>query len=75
MDHKEFAKTLFDYPDEIFPKGTDPQTAVDILAEHFLGAENLLITGYSATKAQWNSEVVHEILKRYPSGSFRRIHK
>ena len=75
MTHKEFAATLFDSPDEMLPKGTKAQTAVDILADHFLGHENTIIMGYSASTAQWNSEVVHEILRRYPSGSIRRIYR
>ena len=75
MKHTEFKKILFDSPDEMLPKGTDPQTAINILAEHFLGKENLVIEGYPATNAQWNSEVVHEILRRYPNGKIRRIHK
>ena len=55
----------------ILPEGTDPQTAVDILAEHFLG--HPIITGYPASNAQWNTEVVNAILRIYPRGSIRRI--
>ena len=75
MKHTEFEKILFDSPYEMLPKGTDPQTAINILAEHFLGKENLVIQGYPASTAQWNSEVVYEILRLYPNGKIRRIHK
>lgn len=72
MTHEEFAKTLFDSPDEMLPKGTSAQDAIDILAEHFLGE---YIVNYPASPEQWNSEVVYEILRRFPSGKFRRIPK
>lgn len=75
MTCKEFAKTLFDSPDEMLPKGTDPQVAVNILADHFLGHDNTIISGYPATNAQWNSEVVYEILRKYPSGKIQRVPK
>jgi len=73
MDYKEFAKTLFDSDDQMFPNGTDAQTCVNILAEHFLGKD--LVLTYPGCGTQWNSEVVHEILRKYPSGKIRRIHK
>lgn len=73
MNYKEFAKTLFDSEDQMFPNGTDAQTCLNILAEHFLG-KNLFLS-YSGSKAQWNSEITHEILREYPSGKIRRIHK
>lgn len=75
MDCKEFAKTLFDSPEEMLPKGTDAQTCLNILADHFLEHENTIIQGYPASVSQWNSEVTHEILRKYPSGKIRRIHK
>lgn len=75
MKHTEFAKTLFDSPYELLPKATDAQTALNILADHFLGMKNCRIDGYPATTGQWNSEVVHEILRRYPNGKIRRIRK
>ena len=75
MDYKEFAKTLFDSPEEMFPKGTDAQTCLNILADHFLGHANVIIQGYPARVSQWNSEVTHEILRKYPSGKIRRIYK
>ena len=67
MTHEEFAKTLFDSPDEMLPKGTSAQDAIDILGEY--------IVNYPASPEQWNSEVVYEILRRFPSGKFRRIPK
>lgn len=75
MNHEVFARTLFDSPDEMLPKGTDPQIAVNILADHFLGHDNTIICRYPATNAQWNSEVVYEILRKYPSGRIRRVPK
>ena len=73
MNYKEFAKTLFDSEDQMFPKGTDAQTCLNILAEHFLGKG--LVLNYPGHITQWNSEVTHEILREYPSGKIRRIHK
>lgn len=75
MKAEEFAKTLYEEGQWLLPKGTDAQTAVDILADHFLGHDNTIIMGYSATNAQWNSEVVLAILRRYPQGKIRRIYK
>lgn len=74
MTYKEFANTLFDKgSDNILPKGTAAQKAVDILAEHFLG--EYIIDGYPCTTDQWNSEVVFEILRLFPQGKIRRIPK
>lgn len=73
MNYKEFAKTLFDSEDQIFPNGTDAQTCLNILAEHFLGKD--LVLKYSGCITQRNSVVTHEILRKYPSGTIRKIHK
>lgn len=69
MTHKEFAS----YNRSKYPNGIDPQEAVHILAEHFLG--DYVIEGYPASGAQWNSEVVYKILQLYPRGSIRKIKK
>ena len=71
MNHKEFEKIIYNSPDELLPRGTDAQTCLNILAEHFLGYTR--IDGYPASQNQWNSEVTYEILRRYPSGKIRRI--
>ena len=74
MTAKEFIKKK--WPEgEILPDMTTAQEALDILADHFLGHENTIIQGYSATVGQWNTEVVAAMLARYPSGKIRRIHK
>lgn len=74
MKAEDFAKRLFDSKDEMLPKGTDAETCLDILAEHFLGDERI-VYGYPASASQWNSEVTYAILKKYPSGAIRRIPK
>ena len=63
MNHKEFEKTIYNSPDELLPRGTDAQTCLNILAEHFLG--HTRIDGYPASQNQWNSEVTYEILRKY----------
>ena len=75
MECKEFAKTLFGSPVQMLPHGTDAQACLNILADHFLGRENTIIQGCPASVSQWNSEVTHEILKKYPSGKIRRIYE
>jgi len=75
MDCNVFAETLFDSPDQMLPKGTDAQTCLNILADHILEHENTIIQGYFASVSQWNSEVAHEILRKYPTGIIRRIYK
>ena len=62
---------LSDYPN-MFPKGIDTQLAFDILVHHFLPEESTIVS-YPARFAQWNSEVLCEILHRYPQGTIRLI--
>lgn len=73
MTAEEFKKLLFDSPDEMLPNGTDAQTALEIIAQHFLSEP--LILNYPGSIEQWNSEVVYEILRRYQSGRVRIIPK
>lgn len=74
MDVKDFVKNKW-VEGELLPLMTDAEEALDILADHFLGHENTIIQGYSATVGQWNTEIVAAILARYPSGKIRRIRK
>lgn len=73
MTAEEFKELLFDSPNEMLPNGTDAQTALEIVARHFLNES--LILSYPGSIEQWNSEVVYEILRKYPSGRIRLIPK
>lgn len=56
----------------MLPNGTNPQTALEILAKHFLGY-TYVVDGYACSALQWNSEVVYEILRKFPPGTLRNI--
>ena len=73
MDCREFAeKYAWDGlpKNEMLPNGTDAQTCLKILVEHFLG--NYIIMYPGSTK-QWNTEATFKILELYPQGSIRKI--
>ena len=59
--------------ENIFPKGTDAQTCLEILVKHFLGYSPIL--SYSGHITQWNSEATALILEKYPEGKIRKIPK
>ena len=59
--------------ENIFPKGTDAQTCLKILVEHFLGY--MPIISYSGHITQWNSEATTLVLEKYPEGKIRKIPK
>ena len=59
--------------ENIFPKGTDAQTCLEILIKHFLGYTPII--SYPGHITQWNSEATALILKKYPEGKFRKIPK
>lgn len=71
-EYTKFCNTCFEGlpKDEMLPKGTDAQKALNILVKHFLG--NFIIS-YSGSQQQWNSEAVAEILLKYPKGAIRKI--
>lgn len=75
MTYHDFAKMCFETlpADAMLPDGTDPQKALEILIEHFLGY--LPIVNYPCGHDQWNSEAVYEVLRKYPEGKIRRIPK
>ena len=75
MTAEEFRQHVIDKdPTNWLPNGTDSREAIHILCEHFLG-EDFRIDGYPASPEQVNSEIVYEILKRYPKGKIRKIGK
>ena len=74
MKAEEFLARIRNDPEEnIFPKGTDAQEALNILIEHFLGNDWYVVDPLGVS--QVNSVAVVEILQKYPSGSIRRIPK
>ena len=67
-------KYCYNNPKEnIFPKGTDAQTCLEILIKHFLGYTPII--SYSGHITQWNSEVTTLVLEKYPEGKIRKIPK
>lgn len=68
-----FAESVNDCPD-IFPKGTDAQKALELIAEQLLGKDSCIMT-YPCSVNQWNSEVTFAILNKYKSGKFVRVPK
>lgn len=68
-----FARIRNDIEENIFPKGTDAQEALNILIEHFLGDDWYIVDPLGVS--QVNSVAVLEILQKYPSGSIRIIPK
>ena len=62
-----------DHVKNIFPKGTDAQICLEILAKHFLGYSPVI--SYPGHITQWNSEVTTLILEKYPEGKIRKIPK
>ena len=72
MEFEEFMKKNKEKdPENMLPNNTSTQEALDILVEHFLGKP--IIYGYPASPGQYNTEVVGEILRLYPTNSIRRI--
>jgi len=66
MTYKEFCKLKANDPIEnIFPKGTDYDEAMDILQETFLGKHWYI--PYPAHNLQANTEIVRGILYEYES--------
>ena len=59
--------------ENIFPKGTDAQTCLEILVKHFLGYTPVI--SYPGNTAQWNSEATTLVLEKYPEGKIRKIPK
>ncbi len=59
--------------ENIFPKGTDAQTCLEILIEHFLGYTPII--SYPGHITQWNSEATTLVLEKYPEGKIRKIPK
>ena len=59
--------------ENIFPRGTDAQTCLEILVKHFLGYTPII--SYPGHTTQWNSEATALILKKYPEGKIRKIPK
>lgn len=57
----------------ILPPPTEAQEALNVLTEHFLG-ESWYVVDPLCTR-QVNTVALCEILKKYPSGKFRRIMK
>lgn len=68
-----FAESVDDYPN-IFPKGTDAQKALELIADQLLGKNACTMT-YSGSIKQWNSEVTFAILNKYKSGKLIRVPK
>ena len=74
MKAEEFLERIRNDPKEnLFPKGTDAQEALNILIAHFLGNDWYIVDPLSVS--QVNSVAVLEILQKYPSGSIRMIPK
>lgn len=70
MDYNEFVKLKSD-KNNIFPKGTEPQEAIDILADLVCKLNNCsYIANYPANNKQINTEVVCEILYRLRKRTF-----
>ena len=59
--------------ENIFPKGTDAQTCLEILVKHFLGYSPII--SYSGNITKWNSEATTLVLEKYPEGKIRKIPK
>jgi len=68
-----FAESIDDSPN-IFPKGTEAQKALEIIAEHLLGKDGCIVS-YPCGATQWNSEVTFAILNKYKSGKLVRVPK
>ena len=70
MDYKEFGKMKSEQ-DNLFPIGTDPQEAIDILGASL--CENYrcsYLTSYPVSVSQMNTEIVCDILYRLRRKTF-----
>jgi hypothetical protein len=67
---EDFRKTIIG-KDGYLP--TNAQEGLNILMKHFLGNDWYVVD--PIRNDQVNSVVIYEILKKYPSGKFRRICK
>ena len=72
MTYEEFCKSV-SRDGDVLPKGITAYQALDILFEHFL-PEGVDLN-YPAGKQQVYTEKVAAILKKYPSGKWRKIPK
>ena len=70
MNHREFCQ-LKDDGDNLFPKGTDPQEAVNILCHYLLGDDYLVSDPVSVS--QVNTAIVNDIMLSIPSARYRRL--
>lgn len=59
--------------ENIFPKGTNAQTCLEILIKHFLGYTPII--SYPGHITQWNSEATALVLKKYSEGKICKIPK
>ena len=78
LTYDEFCACVSDKnPDEnkrnIFPNGISDVLALQILLDHFIEPEYYI--SYSCGKYQANTEMVGEILRRFPAGKVKRIPK
>lgn len=76
MKAEDFIKDKYEKredKDNILPPATDGQEGLCILYKHFLGEDWYVVDPLHPT--QINTVAIAEILKRYPSGKFRRIQK
>ena len=62
MIYKRINDCYNDPTENIFPKGTDAQTCLEILVKHFLGYAPII--SYPGHITQWNSEVTTCILEK-----------
>ena len=70
MNYKEFCR-LKDDGDNFFPKGTEPQEALDILCHHLLGDDYYVVDPVSPK--QVNSYIVNDIMISYPSARYQKL--
>ena len=74
LTYEEFCDCVTDRETgNIFPNGIPDSLALKILFDHFLEPEYYI--SYSCGREQANTEMVAEILSRYPGGKIKKIPK